>query len=114
LLSAKLSMDQLSGRRLVPNGRATLNDFAAVDRMHDQQLPDREWICVNYRGFDNRIMHMVGHLSTAVVLVALLPVPLLLPAVALLFRRRRRRRSHSHRTMHMSVSSSSSSFKSIA
>ena len=111
LLSAKLSMDQLSGRRLVPDGLATSFDFEAVDRMHDQKLPDREWICVNYRGFDNRLMHMVGHLSTAVVLVALLPVPLLLPAVAILFRRRRRRRSHNHCILDMSASSS---FKSIA
>lgn len=95
LLMAQYSMDQLSGRSPLTqsptqNPLLTTNDFAHESLSRRQALQtDSEWVCVNHRGRDCNLSHMMGHASTAVGLIALVPLPLLLPVFVCLYLIRR-------------------------
>lgn len=89
LLMAKLSMDQLSGRSAMSSYHLTAEDFEYETASERHYLYDSDWVCINHRGRDTPVSHMIGHVSSAIVLVTLVPMPLLLPTflVLLLIRR---------------------------
>jgi len=78
LLMASMSMDKLSGRGALAGSRLISNDFETVAAMHNSSLPEREWICINYRGYDSQILHILGHATTTVLLAILASMPLLM------------------------------------
>ena len=81
LLQAEFSMDQLSGSAPILNDHLRRQDFQYEERNH---LPESEWICLNHRGRENKMSHMLGHLYTAVGLAFLVPFPFALPGLAIL------------------------------
>lgn len=89
LLMAKLSMEQLSGRSAMSSHHLTAGDFSDETASVRHSLYDSDWVCINNRGRDTPLSHMIGHISSAMVLVTLVPLPLLLPAffILLLIRR---------------------------
>ena len=98
LLMAKFSMDQLSGRQSVPSPHLTSKDFHEETKSTRHQLYSSDWVCVNHRGRDSVLAHSIGHGSTLLVLITVVPLPLLLPAFLLLLvaRRLSQRYSSSH------------------
>lgn len=84
LLMAKLSMDQLSGSAAVPSPHLTPQDFQDETSSANHRLHESDWVCINHRGRDSQLSHMLGHASTVLVLVTVVPLPLLLPAFLLL------------------------------
>jgi hypothetical protein len=78
LLFAEYSLDQLSGHAPVESYHLTSVDFGKEATM---QSPESEWICINHRGRDSQLSHMLGHLATGVVLTFLVPFPLFLPGL---------------------------------
>jgi hypothetical protein len=90
LLMARMSMDQLSGRAPMPSGGLTQQDFLAeADAGGHRSMDNSEWICVNHRGRDSPLAHVISHTMTAVVLIALVPLPFLLPILAFVSFRKR-------------------------
>jgi hypothetical protein len=89
LLMAQISMDQLSGRTSMSSHQLTPQDFLdeTITPRHD--VYDSDWVCINHRGRDTPMSHMIGHVSSAVILVSLVPLPLLLPAFLILLLIRR-------------------------
>jgi PhoD-like phosphatase len=75
LLSAKWTMDQLSGRTLMPGSFVSRQDYA--NAMKDS-LADGAWTCVNHRGRVNEISHLIGHMVSATALILFVPFPFLL------------------------------------
>lgn len=92
LLMARTSMDRLSGRDgLMPGGTLTDSDFAVA---HEAIVPGTaEWVCVNHRGAENYVTHMFGHVVSAMILLAVVPFPLLLPALLACYLVRCRRKA---------------------
>ena len=84
LLMAKLSMDQLSGRAALHSPHLTPQDFRDETSGFHHRLLDSDWVCINHRGRDSQLSHMLGHVSTVLVLVTVVPFPLLLPVFLLL------------------------------
>jgi len=97
LLMARYSMDQLSGRAPVPSKLAstssilTSKDFMAeaeadqARRLHPSNSDDEStWICINHRGREDQMAHMMGHAITGVVLLFLVPFPLFWPSMLML------------------------------
>jgi hypothetical protein len=89
LLSARLSMAQLSGDEEVGGSKIDDTDFRIARESLLGALPDSEWVCVNHRGIDTPTAHMIGHVSSAMLTVTVVGLPLLLPAVLLFFIYRR-------------------------
>lgn len=81
LLSARLSMDQLSGRISISGGFLKPKDFE-IQRCHDSIL-DGDWVCVNHRGRVTVMEQMLGHVATGFALT-LAPFPVLVPVYFLL------------------------------
>ena len=81
LLSAKWTMDQLSGRAVMPGSIVTSEDQS---KAHAHTLVDGNWTCVNHRGRVNEIDYMLGHVATGAALILLVPFPLILPAYVML------------------------------
>lgn len=86
LLMAQLSMDQLGGRSALSSQHVTADDYRIESARQTQYGDDvsSAWICINNRGRDTPMAHMVGHVSSAVVLIALAPLPLLIPTYLVL------------------------------
>jgi len=82
LLSAKWSMDQLSGRASTPGSSLGLEDFQRQREL--TKLVDNEWTCANHRGVVTVTQHLFGHVTAGMVFSILLPFPFLLPAYLLL------------------------------
>jgi len=82
---AKFSMDQLSGRATVPSPRLSPKDFREEAGSTRHKLYSSDWVCVNHRGRDSTLLQTLGHGSTLLVLVTVVPLPLLLPALLILF-----------------------------
>lgn len=99
LLSAKWTMDQLSGRTLMPGSFVAKQDYAYA---LDDALVDGVWTCVNHRGRVNETHHLIGHLVTASALILLVPLPYLLFTCLLLSATRKYR---ARLTMHRNCSS---------
>ena len=89
LLMAKFSMDQLSGRHPVPSPHLTAEDFQEESQDSRHLLYSSDWVCINHRGRASVMSHAIGHGSTVLVLVAIVPLPLVLPTLILLFLVRR-------------------------
>jgi len=90
LLMAKMSMDSLSGRTgVLPGSRVSSKDFEKEAKFR-HPAADGDWICINHRGRDSQLHHMIGRVATMGFLTILVPFPLLLPSLALflMFRRR--------------------------
>lgn len=85
LLMAKFSMDQLSGRAAVPSPHLTPKDFRDEAGSTHHRFFSSDWVCANHRGRDSTLSHVLGHASTVLVLVTVVPLPLLLPALLVLF-----------------------------
>lgn len=78
LLHAKFEMDSLSGHTPTRNSFLSKNDFIQeLNNMHPSV--DNEWICINYRGRENNLANMAGHVATGFVLTVLTPLPCALP-----------------------------------
>ena len=84
LLSASLSMNQLSGREEIVGANANEDDFRIASRTLSAALPDSEWICVNHRGATSPLDHMVGQVHSAARTGTIVASPFVL-AMALLF-----------------------------
>lgn len=78
LLAAKVSMDQLSGRAIIPGSHLHPADFETETNTPRHQLFDSDWVCINHRGRDTNVAHIFGHASTAGVLVATCAAPVFL------------------------------------
>lgn len=83
LLMTKVSMDQLSGRSLIPSNHLSSEDFRSESRMKPN-LHESEWICINHRGRENNVSHLLGHIATGFVLTFLIPAPFFLPSLIIL------------------------------
>jgi hypothetical protein len=92
LLMAKTSMDQLSGKSSMPGSLLSREDFHRENRTQHPALSG-EWTCINHRGRDDHISHMVGHLTAGITLTVLVPMPLVLPSILMLFLIRRASRN---------------------
>ena len=77
LLSARWSMDQLSGRGLIPGSSLELDDFHRQQEL--DSLLDKEWVCANHRGVVTIAEHVFGHVAAGFVFTTLMPFPFLLP-----------------------------------
>jgi hypothetical protein len=80
LLMAQYSMDQLAGRAPVSFHGLSPDDFAVESSTVRHSFYETDWVCLNHRGRDSPLSHMMGHASSAAALVLLVPLPLLLPA----------------------------------
>jgi hypothetical protein len=80
LLMAQYSMDQLAGRAPASFHGLPPDDFALESSTVRHSLYESDWVCLNHRGRDSPLSHMLGHASSAVALILLVPLPLLLPA----------------------------------
>jgi PhoD-like phosphatase len=81
LLSAKWSMDQLSGRSPIPGSLLQSDDFER-QREANSQL-ESEWVCVNHRGRVSVMEQILGHVATGLAFT-LVPFPVLVPAYILI------------------------------
>lgn len=75
LLSAKWSMDHLSGKIAVPDGLVTREEFVAEQKLVTN---GGEWTCINHRGRVNEMSIIAGHLATAASMLFMFSVPQLL------------------------------------
>jgi len=89
LLMAKMSMEQLSGAAAISSPHLTTEDFRIEANSVRHRLLESDWVCINHRGRDSTISHMIGHVSSAVVLVTVVSLPLLPPVMFILFLIRR-------------------------
>jgi hypothetical protein len=81
LLSAKWSMDQLSGRSPIPGSSLQSDDF---ERQREaNSLLESEWVCVNHRGRVSVMEQILGHVATGLAFT-LVPFPVLVPAYILI------------------------------
>jgi hypothetical protein len=85
LLMAKVSMDQLSGRAAMSSNYLTTKDFFIEEKSDRHRLYDSNWICINHRGRESTFGHVLGHVSTLVVLITVVPMPLFVPVLSLLW-----------------------------
>jgi PhoD-like phosphatase len=83
LLSAKWSLDQLSGRTNMPGSKLTIGDF--------EPTVNGKWTCLSHRGNASYVEHALGHAITGAVLVVILPFPFLVPLYVLFCLMRRGR-----------------------
>jgi len=83
LLSAKWSMDQLSGRVNMPGSKLSSNDF--------EPLPNSvgTWTCVSHRGNASNFEQILGHVTTGAALFLLFSFPIFLAISILLSLARR-------------------------
>lgn len=86
LLSARWSMDQLSGKIAMPDGLVAREQFAAEQK---SATNGGTWTCINHRGRVSEMSIISGHLATVASMLFVSSIPLLLPAVALLLLVRR-------------------------
>lgn len=89
LLMMKVSMDQLSGKVPTPGSKVHTRDFSAEAKMRARFQSEMDWVCVNHRGRENIVSHLLGHFLTGLTMAFLIPVPLLLPSVVFLLMVRR-------------------------
>lgn len=75
LLSAKWTMDQLSGRTSMPGSFVSRQDYAHAA---EDSSADGTWTCVNHRGRVNEVNHLFGLAVSATALVLLVPFPYVL------------------------------------
>jgi hypothetical protein len=83
LLAAKVHMDQLSGTSSMSKYYLSADDFQSESQSwwyQQRNVGDNnsDWICINHRGRDTMIQHLIGHAVSAVVLVTFFPLPLYL------------------------------------
>ncbi|GAX28301.1 hypothetical protein FisN_27Hh044 [Fistulifera solaris] len=84
LVQAKFEMDTLSGHTSTRNTFLSKRDFMKeIKAMHPSVNSD--WVCINYRGRENNLANMAGHVATGVVLVTLTPLPCIVPFFCILF-----------------------------
>lgn len=81
LLMAKVEIDQLSGRKEMPASQVTSKDFQAEETDIRHHLYKSDWVCINHRGRDTTHLQIAGHVTSTILLVTLVPLPLLLPAI---------------------------------
>jgi hypothetical protein len=84
LLSAKWSLDQLSGRSSLSGSLVSSRDYSAEAELLKNLGVESTWTCVSHRGRVNAIQHMFGHVATGAALILLVPFPLVLPTYFLL------------------------------
>ena len=90
LLSAKWTLDQLSGRAFLPGSLVSSKDY--IDAQESSPV-DGVWTCVNHRGRVQEMDHLLGHVVSGTALILLVPFPYLLVAYLLLGLSRRYRNS---------------------
>ena len=83
LLSAKWSLDQLSGRAHMPGSTLAVDNFPSSSNL------DHSWSCISYRGHVSHGGHVLGHLITGAALICVVPFPCLVPLYVLIFLTRR-------------------------
>jgi hypothetical protein len=100
LLMAQVRLDQLRGDKPMSTQQLTLEDFQAEwnrnpggrysknsfnqSGSHEVDGNDTAtWVCVNHRGRDTALQHLIGHVSSAVILTVLVPIPLVAPITLL-------------------------------
>jgi hypothetical protein len=49
------------------------------NRQRPQQQPCHHWVCINHRGRDTAMQHLIGHVTSAVLLAIIAPMPMILP-----------------------------------
>jgi hypothetical protein len=81
LLSAKWSMDQLSGRSPIPGSLLQSDDFER--QREENPLPQSEWVCVNHGGRVSVMEQIAGHVATGCAFTTLVPFPVLVPGYIL-------------------------------
>ena len=91
LLMAQVHLDQLRGNQPMSSQLLTTADYRAEwarnpggrysKYANDSHVWDDEasWVCVNHRGRDTALQHAIGHVSSAVILTILVPLPLVAP-----------------------------------
>ncbi|GKY98189.1 hypothetical protein MPSEU_000776700 [Mayamaea pseudoterrestris] len=65
LLSARLSLAQLSGKETIYGASVDSSDFHLAKESLLHALPNSEWVCVNYRGAASPVDHMIGQTQSA-------------------------------------------------
>lgn len=83
LLSAKWSLDQLSGRAHMPGSTLAIENFLSSSNL------EHSWTCVSYRGDVSYGGHTLGHLITGAALIFFVPFSCLFPLCMLIFWARR-------------------------
>ena len=98
LLAARVSMDQLSGKVPIPGSVVDDKDFQSKASRRHPTVANSDWVCIHHRGDVSMGRQMIGHVASAVGLIAVVSVPIVLPAIALglLLTRTRRRFSNSN------------------
>jgi hypothetical protein len=110
LLMAQINFDQLLGSSPMSNQFLSMDDYqtelndnrgrytSTENSSYIDDQNDATWICLNHRGRDTPIQHFIGHVSSALILAVLVPLPIVLPltiiAVLLLIRIRRWSRNY--------------------
>lgn len=82
LLSAKWSMDQLSGRSPIPGSSLQPDDFKS--QREENSLLQTEWVCLNHGGRVSVMEQIAGHVATGFAFTTLVPFPVLVPGYILL------------------------------
>lgn len=98
LVQAIFDMDSLSGHTPTRNSFLSKSDFIEqMNAMHPSV--NNDWVCINYRGRENNLANMAGHVATGFVLTVVTPLPCVVPLfcvmMALYYRGPSRRRKSS-------------------
>jgi hypothetical protein len=92
LLMAQVHLDQLRGHQSLSTQLLSQEEYEAEWQRnpggryprnpgnHSRDDTDTAtWVCVNHRGRDTAVQHLIGHVSSAVILTILVPIPLVAP-----------------------------------
>jgi hypothetical protein len=90
LLSSQLTLEQLSGTEVLKGGLLDELDFQHERDSLTNTLPQSQWVCINHRGIDTQLAHIIGHVSSLLVTLVVIACPIFLPLVCFLFLYRRR------------------------
>lgn len=88
LLSSKIQMDQLSGRKSMSTSFLVEDDFQR-EIAEQHPLVGGDWVCLPYRGRIGVIHEMLGHVRSVLAILSIFTLPVVVPAY--LFVRRRRK-----------------------
>jgi hypothetical protein len=97
LLMAQVSFDQLSGQVPMSSQVLSLKDFETewVENPRRYSLYNSSgplsqvhhdpaaWVCLNHRGRDTATQHVIGYVTSGVILTILVPLPLVFPSILL-------------------------------
>jgi hypothetical protein len=80
LIATSYTFDQLSGRAEMPGSRIKASDFRTVASLNNRSglplLYGNEWVCVNHRGYDSPMSHLIGHTCVSLIMLCWIPLPL--------------------------------------